>query len=594
MNECSKKAFLNEEVVLKFIAWGPVLFIPSVVLLLTFLMINTYNVQFDKTLKKLEITLHESRNETIKLKVDSVVNNIVYRKSIIKEELKNRVKRRVLNAFKISRGIYEKYKDTKTKKEIQQIIIAALRPLTWNDGESFVWITGYDGRFYLASEYLRKFEGRLMLNGGHYINEEVMRKEISICKTKGEGFLWDSFTRKNKNPDKLYKQLAFVKAFGAYGWFIGSAEYLDIATKKDDKKLLKNIFSVDEMSAQHIMVATLDGKLLVDRDAISLVGTNLLKSNNKVVREIYEKALLMLKKKGSGYISYEWTNPITKAKEIKYTYARVIKNTNWVVASGYYESDIKDMIAKKTVTMYETQQIKLTNLIMGGLILLFISLLISYLISNYIKKTYLRYKQEISQKTRELQTLNATLEYKVKQRTNELEKMTKKLEHLARTDSLTKIHNRYSIMEILSQEIHRSKRHDIPLSVLMFDIDFFKKINDDFGHDIGDKVLFQLVHVVKSTLREIDFIGRYGGEEFLIIMPETTLVEAKVIANRVKNKVAEYQFENIGKLTVSLGLVELQDDETVDETLKRVDDLMYQSKEGGRNMLSSQSDDING
>jgi len=397
-NERSRKAFLNEELVLKFVAWGPFLFIPSVVLLLTFLMIDTSNTQFEKRLKKLESTLHESKKETIKLKVDSVVNNIIYRKSITKENLKKRVKKRVLNAFKVSRAIYEKYKDTKPKKEIQEIIVAALRPLTWNGGESFIWITDYDGRFILASEYLRKMEGKVMLNHKNYINEDVMREEISICKTKGEGFLWDSFTRANKDPKKLYKQLAFVKAFGAYNWFMGSAEYLDIATKRDDKNLLKNIFSVDEMSTQHVIVATLDGMLLVDRDAISLVGTNLLESNNKDIKNIFKRALLMLKKKDSGYITYEWTNSITKVKEKKYTYFHLVPNTNWLVASGYYESTIKDMIAKKSVTMYETQQIKLTNLLIGGLILLFISLVISYLISSYIKKTYLRYKQEISQK----------------------------------------------------------------------------------------------------------------------------------------------------------------------------------------------------
>ena len=582
----TKKAFFNEEMVLKFIAFGPFLFIPSIVLLLTFLMVTTSNIQFEKTLKKLEISLHESQDEAIKLKVDSVVNNIIYRKSIIKENLKNRVKKRVTYALKISKGIYEKYKNTKTKREIQDIIITALRPLTWNNGESFIWIMDFDGRFYLAPEYLRDMEGKVIVNFKDNTGKEVIKEEIALCKTKGEGFLWDTFTRPHKEPNKQYKQLAFIKAFGVYDWYMGSAEYLDIAMKKDDKKLLKSIFSVDEMSAKHIIVATLDGKLLVDKDASSLVGTNLLESSDKVVREVYEKVLLMLQEKGSGYIKYEWKNSITKVKEIKYTYVHLVPKTDWIVASGYYESSIKDMVAKKSVAIYENQQVKLTNLLIGGLILLFISLIISYLISNYIKKTYLRYKTEISQKTRELQTLNATLEYKVKQRTHDLEKMTKKLEHLATTDSLTKIHNRYSIMKIMSQEINRSKRHDIPLSVLMFDIDFFKKINDEFGHDVGDRVLFHLVQIVKSTLRDIDFIGRYGGEEFLIIMPETTLIEAKVIANRVKNKVSQYDFKEVGHLTISLGLVELHKDETVDKILKRVDDLMYESKEKGRDKLT--------
>jgi len=448
----------------------------------------------------------------------------------------------------------------------------------------------FDGRFYLSPEYLREMEGKIIIDFKDAAGRDVIKEEIAICKTKGEGFLWDTFTRANSGSNKQFKQLAFVKAFGAYDWYMGSAEYLDIATKKDDKELLRSIFNVDKMSSKHIIVATLDGKLLVDRGAMFLVGTNLLQSSNKAIREIFEKALLMLKKKGFGYITYQWVNSMTKVKETKYTYARIVPNTNWLVASGYYESDIKDMVAKKSVATYKTQQIKLTNLIIGSLILLFISLVISYFVSNYIKKIYLRYKREISQKTRELQTLNATLEYKVKQRTYELEKTTKKLQHLAMTDSLTKIHNRYSIMKIMSQEINRSKRHDIALSVLMFDIDFFKKINDDFGHHVGDKILFKLVQVVKSTLRDIDFIGRYGGEEFLIVMPETTLVEAKVIANRVKNKVAKHKFEGVGYLTISLGLVEFHN-ESVDSMLKRVDDLMYESKKNGRDRLTLEDND---
>jgi len=105
INKQKKSFLLNEEVVLKFIAFGPFLFIPSVVLVLTFLMFSASNTQLEKTLKKLEINLHESQDEAIKLKVDSIVNHIIYRKSIIKENLKNRVKTRVLHAMKISKDI---------------------------------------------------------------------------------------------------------------------------------------------------------------------------------------------------------------------------------------------------------------------------------------------------------------------------------------------------------------------------------------------------------------------------------------------------------------------------------------------------------
>jgi diguanylate cyclase (GGDEF)-like protein len=582
-----KSNFFNEETVLGFIAWGPFLFIPSAVLLLTFLLVTTSNIQFEKTLTKLEKDLHKSHREAMKLKVDSVVNNIIYKKSIIKENLKTRVQKRVTDAFKISRGIYEKYKDTKTKKEIQEMIVSALRPLRWNGGESFIWIMDYEGRFYLAPDYLRALEGKTIIDFKDNAGQEIIKNEISICKSEGEGFLWDTFTKPNKDLKKQYKQLAYVKAFGVYDWYLGSAEYLDTARKKDDKALLKSIFSVDEMAAQHIIVAKLDGELLVDRDAPHLIGANLLKSKNKTIVEVFKNTLLMLKERDLGYITYEWVNGTTKQTERKYSYFHLVPNTDWLVACGYFESDIKNIITKKSVSMYENQQIKLIHLLIGGLTLLFVSLLISYYVSKYIKKIYLRYKDEVSKKTAELETLNATLEYKVRHRTHDLEKITKKLKHLARTDSLTKIHNRYSIMKILSQELNRSRRHAIPLSILMFDIDHFKKINDKFGHGVGDKALFDIAQVVKNTLRDIDYIGRYGGEEFLVIMPETTLLEAQVIANRLKDKIAQHDFAHIGHLTVSIGLVEVDKDEILDTILKKVDDLMYRSKESGRNTLTT-------
>jgi len=189
-------------------------------------------------------------------------------------------------------------------------------------------------------------------------------------------------------------------------------------------------------------------------------------------------------------------------------------------------------------------------------------------------------------KTVQLEELNQSLEQKVQDRTAKLNTIKDDFEKLATTDALTNIHNRYSIMNILSSEIHRSNRYKTPLSLIMYDIDFFKKVNDTYGHDVGDSVLRSLSAAVKNNLREVDILGRYGGEEFLIILPNTGLSDAKEYAERLRKEVEEYSFETVEKVTISLGVVEIAPTENIKEIFKRADDLLYASKNRGRNRIS--------
>ncbi|MDF1874741.1 GGDEF domain-containing protein [Sulfurimonas sp. SAG-AH-194-I05] len=163
----------------------------------------------------------------------------------------------------------------------------------------------------------------------------------------------------------------------------------------------------------------------------------------------------------------------------------------------------------------------------------------------------------------------------------------KNMQSLALTDTLTQMNNKHSLLLLLDKEIRYAHRYTNPLSILMYDIDFFKKVNDTYGHDVGDKVLATLSTLAKDSLRGMDSIGRYGGEEFLILLPNTSLDNAKIFAQRFKDKVAHYTFETIDSLTISIGLVELQENETKDEVFKRVDTLLYVSKHNGRNCISS-------
>lgn len=161
----------------------------------------------------------------------------------------------------------------------------------------------------------------------------------------------------------------------------------------------------------------------------------------------------------------------------------------------------------------------------------------------------------------------------------------RQLQRLSVTDTLTGLYNRSKLDDILSKEIARSMRHQSPFSVILADLDFFKLVNDNFGHMVGDQVLTSFAGIMLQHCRELDVAGRWGGEEFLIICPHTDITGAKLIAERIRVAVAEYDFAHGKQLTVSLGVACFIRDDDASTILKRADDALYRAKGKGRNRV---------
>ncbi len=166
-----------------------------------------------------------------------------------------------------------------------------------------------------------------------------------------------------------------------------------------------------------------------------------------------------------------------------------------------------------------------------------------------------------------------------------LEESEERYKHLSITDKLTQICNRMKIDETLEEEIARTKRIKRNFCTIMFDIDLFKLVNDKYGHQAGDSVLIEIARLVKSSIREIDTFGRWGGEEFLVVLPETQLSSALVTAERLRKKIESHIFETVGKISCSFGVAEYKFEETPDDLIRRVDIALYKAKENGRNRV---------
>ncbi|MEH6811067.1 MAG: diguanylate cyclase [Motiliproteus sp.] len=201
-------------------------------------------------------------------------------------------------------------------------------------------------------------------------------------------------------------------------------------------------------------------------------------------------------------------------------------------------------------------------------------------------------EQKLERQHRLLTGDNQTLEQIIKERTVELVMLNQKLEEsmlqleqLAAHDALTGVFNRRMFEKLLEIELKRAKRYSQPLSVVLADIDLFKEVNDHYGHSIGDKVLCSVAQTLAEHIREGDILARWGGEEFAIILPNSTADQALDMAERLRLAIASNRYEKGVSLTCSFGVSRFIEDDSLNSLFARMDEALYQAKDNNRNSV---------
>ncbi|MEM9244406.1 MAG: GGDEF domain-containing protein, partial [Cyanobacteria bacterium P01_F01_bin.153] len=164
-----------------------------------------------------------------------------------------------------------------------------------------------------------------------------------------------------------------------------------------------------------------------------------------------------------------------------------------------------------------------------------------------------------------------------------LKTLMRRLKHASERDPLTQTYNRRKFNYFLQREIDRYRRHQGGFSVLFMDIDYFKKINDTYGHDVGDFAIKSVVSSIETNIRQADMVARYGGEEFAVLLPETNTNTAVQIAEQIREYVASRKFGAIEQCTISVGVTTFQQSDSIEDLLKRADQALYIAKNNGRN-----------
>lgn len=166
---------------------------------------------------------------------------------------------------------------------------------------------------------------------------------------------------------------------------------------------------------------------------------------------------------------------------------------------------------------------------------------------------------------------------------SELESEKENLRVIAMTDQLTGACNRFKFNAVIEEKFATSKRYKTPLSVIMFDVDDFKSINDRYSHEVGDAILKRLAHIVKAEIRQSDLFIRWGGDEFVIILSNTTKASTGIVAEKIRKRFEDFTFENVSSVTCSFGVATLEAEDSVSKFIAKADEAMYQAKLAGRN-----------
>lgn len=163
-----------------------------------------------------------------------------------------------------------------------------------------------------------------------------------------------------------------------------------------------------------------------------------------------------------------------------------------------------------------------------------------------------------------------------------------RMRHLAHTDALTDLKNRRSAERVLEKEMEYARRYATPLAVIVFDVDDFKRVNDDYGHDVGDAILVNVARTVESGLRESDSLARWGGEEFVVVAPQTSPREALALAERVMEGVRSVSFNGTGGISASFGISFFRPEDSATTLVKRADVALYKAKRSGKDRVEAE------
>lgn len=531
-------------------------------------------VTLRQDLENLQKEFINEQKEHLKADVDALVQRIDFRQELLHAELERDLEKRVEEARMLAANIHQATAGKLSREEIIGLIREAIRPIRFHNAQGYYFIFDYSGRAILYP-VAPDLEGTSLLTSTVADTPEIISKLIKIAREQDRGLAAYDWFKPDADIAARFPKISYVCNYAPLELVIGTGEYLDNLEEVAQQSIVADLHSNWRSVAMDYYFAyqlhALDGgegfaTMLINHNRPDLEGQKI--SDDALDKEgfAYRKAFMEgIRDTGEAHVVYWYKKPDGSGYGRKLSYFKLYPRWNWILARGiYFDRLDEEIVAQKALLK---QRVIREILQLGGIFLLGVglSLVIAYWFSRQLQVIFDDYNHTRRQNMMELENLNMVLE------------------NQNRTDSLTGIANRTHFNERLEQEVAQVGRYGGELSLLLFDIDHFKEINDIHGHLQGDSVLQRMARLIQANIRRIDLFARWGGEEFVILAPGIDADHALQLANKLRVIIEHHDFPHGEKVTCSFGVGRYGAGEEGKDFIHRVDTALYLAKEQGRN-----------
>jgi len=343
-----------------------------------------------------------------------------------------------------------------------------------------------------------------------------------------------------------------------------------------NRAFLHLLKQINNKVGDYYFIFNTNGDTIIHPFLSSLEGENLVILNDDNYNAILKH--LTTNYEEDRFITYNWLNPSTNLLEEKISFVKLIPNTNFILGSGFYLNDIRKAIQFQKELEENEFHKSLSTLLTLFVIFIFISFVISSILSTLLTKEFKKLNQSFNQESQETKE-----EVEIKQ--TKLDKTTKQIDDLAMIDDLTKSYNRFFFFDSLEKHLNELETLQKIFSLIALDIDNFKAVNENFGHDLADELLIEIVDLMKHFTKKENIVARIDGEEFIILLQNTPLNSAFRIAQEIRKEIENKIFFDKIKITVSLGVAEANNPTSIKDLMKKVGAALYKAQKEGQNRV---------
>ncbi|GAB2910436.1 bifunctional diguanylate cyclase/phosphodiesterase [Rheinheimera gaetbuli] len=535
----------------------PPLLVTAFAVMFIFIVVDNNQIKLENDLKTLRDDFISSRKSMVKAQVEQLVQQIDYEKSRTEFILKEDIKHQIYNAHAIAMNIFNENSD-KSEQVVTKLIKSALRDIRFNNGRGYFFIYKTNGES-IMHPVIPSMEGTQQIGLQDVRGNYIVRDMGSLAKNNGETYYTWWFV-KPENKDVEFKKIGFGKHFEPYDWFIGTGEYIVDVENDIKNTVIDNISNIRFGEHGYAFLFDYNGIVLAHFDENFQDG-DLYNHKDPLIREA-GITIISTAQQGGGFVSY--SKPSTSKSENKTSFIRGIPEWEWALGMGFYESEIEAPLNKRESEMLQENRQQLIELLWLSVLVAMSFIIISLYFTKRLSKSFMDYEEKINNDFYELNKVKVQMQYQ------------------ALHDSLTRLPNRVLLEDHIFQGINLSRKNNSLLAVIFVDLDDFKKINDSYGHSIGDQFLKRMGELFHKVKSEKDSVARFGGDEFIFCCPDIAdLGEAE---NKVREILSIFQqkFEVAGKSfysTCSIGVsVYPKDGTEAEQLISKADIALYKSK----------------